>query len=244
MLDHGSTDGSTDGLGVRVERMGRSALDEDARAALVSDCVRELLRRYDAVVHSDADELAIADPARYANLVEYAAAAPDVTTAIGFDLQHLPEEEGGLAVAEPIGGQRQWVRFSAAMCKPALVKQPVRWGAGFHDCDGPRVTDSLYLLHLRFADLGIGLERLARTRAQNFATAETNLHQRVADEEFEQMMRAVARLPREEGSLAPVGGVEEGWLERMREGWARGDRQLSLAGDVLWRLPAEVLRLF
>ena len=115
ILDHGSDDGSTDGLGVRVERMRRSVLDEDSRAAVVSDCVRELLRRYDAVVHTDADELLIADPARYADLRAYALAAPEVTTAVGLDLQHIPDEEPALDAAARLGAQRRWVGFSAAM---------------------------------------------------------------------------------------------------------------------------------
>ena len=238
ILDHGTDDGSLDGLGVRVERLRRSALDEDARAALVSDCVAVLLRRYDAVVHTDADELLIADPARYEDLRAYAAAAPAVTTAMGLDLQHLPDEEAALDPASPLGGQRRWVRFSAAMCKPALVKQPVRWRPGFHTCDQAAVFGDVFLVHLRYADLGAGLARLARTRGQAFARADTNPHQRVADAEFEEMMRSIARLPRADGALA---GNLVPWLGRMQAGWAKGDGQLSLAGDQLWAMPEEVL---
>ena len=238
ILDHGSDDGSTDGLGVRVERMRRSVLDEDSRAAVVSDCVRELLRRYDAVVHTDADELLIADPARYADLRAYALAAPEVTTAVGLDLQHIPDEEPALDAAERLGAQRRWVRFSAAMCKPALVRRPVRWSPGFHSCDAGREIGAAYLVHLRFADLGAGLSRLARTRALAFAREDTNPHQRVADAEFEGMIRAIAGLPRLEGDLALGGELVGPWLERMRAGWIRNDGQLGLSGDALWLLPA------
>lgn len=243
VLDHGSTDGSMRDLGVRVERVQRGALDEDARAALISDVTRELLRGYDAVVHSDADELVLADPERFTDLRDYAARAPRVATAVGLDLQHLPDEEGELRAGELLGGQRRWVRFSAAMCKPALVQMPVRWRPGFHSCDAPPVFGTLYLIHLRYADLGAGLERLRRTRAQAFAQAEANLHQRVGDEEFEGMMRAVARLPRD--GVALMGGAAMApWMLRMRDGWARGDGQLALAGDVLWALPDGVLARF
>ena len=234
VLDHGTTDGSTEGLGVRVERVRRSALDEEARAALVSDCVRELLRGYDAVVHSDADELVFADPARFADLAAYAAAAPEVAVATGLDLQHLPDEEAGLDAGSPVGGQRRWVRFSGAMCKPALVRRPVRWRPGFHSCDVAGAFGGLYLVHLRYADLDAGLARLERTRGQAFATADTNPHQRVADEAFEAMVRAIGRLPRLEGD---VDALSAPWLERMQAGWNRGDGQLSVAGDALWRLP-------
>ncbi len=238
VLDHGSDDGSTTGLGVAVELLARTPLDEDARAELISERVRVLLRDYDAVVHTDADELLVADPAAYPDLVAYAAVAPGVATAIGLDLQHLPDVEPGLDATLPLGGQRRWVRFSAAMCKPALVREAVRWTPGFHGCDGDRAFGGLYLIHLRYADLSAGLARLRRTRSQAFARADVNLHQRVPDAAFEAMVRAIGQLPRVEGDLSPGGAVLEPWLTRMRAGWARGDGQLALAGDALWSLPA------
>ena len=238
VLDHGSTDGSTEGLGVAVERVRRTSLDEDRRAALVSDCVAELLRGFDAVVHTDADELLVADPARYADLHAYAAVAPDVMTPVGLDLQHLPDDEGALDPGRPLGAQRRWVRFSGAMCKPAMVRRAVRWGPGFHNCDAARRVGEAYLIHLRYADLGTGLARLARTRGQLFTRVDANPHQRVADADFEEMVRAIGRLPREEGDLR---ALVEPWMARMRAGWERGDGQLSLAGSTLWQLPEAVL---
>ena len=240
VLDHGSTDGSMLDLGVRVERVERGALDENARAALVSDVTRELLRSYDAVVHSDADELVLADPGRFSDLRDYASRAPLVATTVGLDLHHIPVEEGGLRAGEMLGGQRRWVRFSAAMCKPALVQAPVRWRPGFHACNAAPVFGALYMIHLRYADLGAGLERLRRTRAQAFAQANANPHQRVGDEAFGDMMRAIARLPRA-GEAVMGGAAMAPWMMRMRDGWARGDGQLALAGDALWALPAGVL---
>ena len=246
VLDHGSTDGSAAGLGVHVERVRRSALDEDARAALVSDVAGELLRGYDAVVHTDADELLVADPGRFADLRAYAAAAPEVAVAVGLDLQHLPDEEEAWRPGHGVGAQRRWVRFSGAMCKPAMVRRPVRWAPGFHSChvrtgrDTDRVVPefgALFLVHLRYADLGAGLARLARTRAQRFAREDLNPHQRVADGEFEAMVRSIARLPR--AGEMDVGTLEP-WVARMREGWGRQDGQLSLAGNVLWALPGVI----
>ena len=241
VLDHGSTDGSTAELGVRVELVERTSLDEEARAALVSARVATLLDDYDAVVHSDADELVIADPERYSDLRAFAADAPDVATMIGLDLQHLPEEEAPLETRQAIGAQRQWVRFSAAMCKPALVRRTVRWQPGFHGCDAAPLFAPGFLVHLRYADLGLGLARLERTRALRFANPQTNLHQRVPDREFEGMVRAIAQLPRKAGSLDMASGLVAPWLSTMRAGWARGDMQLSLAGDALWQLPGSML---
>lgn len=244
VLDHGSDDGSADGLPVRVRRLGRSALDETWRAAIVADEVRALLRRYDAVIHADVDELLVADPGQYEGLQGLAASVDvPVLTAIGLDLHHVPDAEAALDVAQPIGLQREWVRFSAAMCKPVLVRRGVDWAPGFHCCDAPLVLDRLYLIHLRYADLGAGLRRLARTRGQAVMDPASGEHQRVTDAAFEAMMRAIADLPREEGELDPSRAPLANWIERLRESRVAREAELykldlGLSGDVLWRLGA------
>ena len=243
LLDHGTDDGSTDRLPVPVRRLPRSPLDDAWRVEQVRAVVAELLGRYDAVIHTDADELLLADPALYPDLRAYAAATPHpVVTAIGLDVQHLPDEEPALDLLQPFGAQRKWVRFSAAMCKPALVRRAVAWAPGFHCCDAPLVTDRLYLLHMRYADLGLGLRRLARTRGQAFSSPDIAGHQRVQDGEFAGMVRAIAGLPRLECEIEPDAPPLLGWLERVRA--SRVEREgevykldLTLSGDELWRLP-------
>ena len=249
LLDHGSDDGSAEGLPVRVRRLPRTALDEEWRAAVVADEVRTLLRHYDAVIHTDVDELLVADPLHYEGLLDFADAVPEpVVTAVGLDLHHLPGEEPALDPALPIGAQREWVRFSASMCKPVLVRRAVEWAPGFHCCDAPLVLDRLFLLHLRYADLDAGLRRLARTRALALAGPVALEHQRVPDAEFAGMMRAIAGLPRREAVLDPWAAPLSGWLDRLRASRAFREQELykldlGLAGDALWRLPAEVRAL-
>ena len=243
VLDHGSDDGSTDGLPVPVRRLPRSPLDDAWRVEQVAAVVQELLGRYDAVVHTDADELLVADPARYPDLRACAAAARHpAVTAIGLDVQHLPEEEPALDPHAPFGPQRRWVRFSAAMCKPALVRRAVHWAPGFHCCDAPLVTDGLYLLHMRYADLGLGLRRLARTRGQAFSSPDIAGHQRVPDAAFAGMVRAIAGLPRRDAGLDPDAPPLRPWLDQLRASRAAREGELykldlSLSGDELWRLP-------
>ena len=245
LLDHGTDDGSTSGLPVPVRRLPRSPLDDAWRVAQVSAAVADLLQRYDAVIHTDADELLLADPAHHADLRAFAAAVPHpVVTAIGLDVQHLPDEEPALDPLAPFGAQREWVRFSAAMCKPALVRRAVAWSPGFHCCNAPLVTDRLYLLHMRYADLGLGLRRLSRTRGQAFSSPDIAGHQRVPDGEFAGMMQAIAGLPRRDAGLEPNAPPMLGWLERLRA--SRAEREgdvykldLSLSGDELWRLPGQ-----
>ncbi len=242
LLDHGSDDGSTEGLGIRVERMARSALDEDARAAQIGARVAGLLLEYDAVVHSDVDELVVADPGRFADLRAYAAgSSAEVVTAVGLDVQHVPGEEAALDPGRPIGVQRSYVRFSAAMCKPAFVRRAVRWAPGFHTCDAAMVVDGLFLFHLRYADLELGLRRLGRTRGQAFARPETNLHQRVSDAAFAEMVTNIAQLPRAEVPFSVEDGEMAGWMGLVGAG---GEGWLTLSGDRLWRLPERWRTLF
>ena len=233
VLDHGSQDGGTQGVPAHVTPVPDAPLDEDWRAACVTVVVRELLTRYDWVVHSDADELVLADPRHFATLAEYAAAEPSpVARAIGLDLHHIPGEEKPFDPALPLGAQRRWVRFATSMCKPALVREAVRWTPGFHASDPPGRFGALFCVHLRYVDLGMGLARLERTRARA-ALPGTNPHQRVPDAEFETLMRNVAALPREadvpfDPALPPL----HPWIERVQAG-----ADLGLAGDALWELP-------
>jgi len=246
VLDHGSDDGSADGLAVPVRRLGRSPLDEVWRAALISEEVGRLLQTYDAVFHSDVDELLVADPCHFAGLRALAEAVPvPVLTAIGLDLHHLPGEEAGLDAAARLGGQRRWVRFAASMCKPALVRRRVDWSPGFHSCDAPLVMGGLFLVHLRYADLEAGLARLRRTRAQAVVDQAASGHQRVPDEAFAALMTAVASLPRDACGMEPEAAPLAAWLDRVRA--SRMGREndlykldLGIAGDVIWPLPAEL----
>jgi hypothetical protein len=158
------------------------------------------LRRYDAVVHTDVDELLVADPSYYSGLQEFAEVATEpVMTA-----------SGSTCTTYRIG-KRHWTSRSHqyATQMGSIFGSTVQAGAGapcsrvgarFHCCDAPIVLDRLYLLHMRYADLGAGLRRLARTRVQAVLDPAGSEHQRVSDVDFEQMMRAIAGLPGRTGA--------------------------------------------
>lgn len=245
LMDHGSDDGSADGLAINVERLARSALDEDERAARVSARVARLLETYEAVVHTDVDELVVADPRRFRDLRAFAASHPaDVVTAVGLDVQHVAAEELAFDPERAVGVQRGWVRFSAAMCKPVFVRRSVRWAPGFHSCDASVRTGGLFLLHLRYCDLGLGLRRLERTRAQAFASADVNLHQRVPDRVFEEMVGSIAQLPRAVVPFDTERGAMAEWMARVDDAQKKGSVWLSISGDQLWALPRAFAQAF
>ena len=245
VVDHGSTDGSTAGLGaVNVMRIPRSPQDDERRAAFMSEFCGSLLRWYDAVLHSDVDEIVVADPRRHAGLLSFCEAdRSTVVTATGLDVVHLPATERALNLALPVTRQRRWLRFSSAMCKPVLVREPVRWTPGFHTVETDPAFGDLFLFHLRYSDLGRGLSRLAKTRVQPWSGDDAGAHQRVGDDAWRAMLYAIAGLPRVSvATLDPSEVPVATWLDRVRASTAgRGGERyridLHLFGNELWRLP-------
>ncbi len=248
VVDHGSTDGSTLPAATgeaSVIRIPRSPQDDAVRTGFIADFCASLLSWYDAVIYTDVDELLVADPDAAPSLPAFAAglAAGAVVTAIGLDVIHVPDEEPALDWSRPLGRQRLWARFSSAMCKPVLIRRRVAWAPGFHCIDDRPCLGRLFLLHLRYADLPSGLERLRRTRAQPWITPEAGSHQRMPDPDWEGMLRAMAGLPRDRGRSLDASDPElRRWLDRlMRSAESRSLDQyridLHLSGDQLWALP-------
>ncbi|WP_428375027.1 glycosyltransferase family 2 protein [Lichenicoccus sp.] len=249
VVDHGSDDGSTaaDRLppGLNLLRIPRSPQDDDRRSGFISRLCAALLTWYDSVIYVDVDELLVADPASHASLGAFAAdlAADAVVTAIGLDVVHRPDDEPALDWSRPLSLQRQWLRFSSSMCKPVLIRRAVAWAPGFHNIDAAPAFGSLFLFHLRYADMLSGLSRLARTRAQAWSRPEAGSHQRVDDADWTGMLRSIAALPqRGDVTLAPDDAALCHWLALViasaasrRDALFRID--LHLSGDELWRLP-------
>ena len=242
MIDHGTTDRSLDALPapIRIEPIERAPLDEAWRATFIASRAHTLLQTYDAVIHTDADELLIPDPAHWPSLRAWAGSKPPATvTAVGLDVQHIPNEEPRLDPDQPIADQRRWLRFSAAMCKPVFTQRPIQWSPGFHSASAPLVLAGLVLLHFRYADLDAGLHRLARTRAQSFADPHTGQHQRVSGPDFTAMIQAIAQLPRRNTPIDPARAPLRPWLTQLFQDRLHREHELykldlSRAGNELW----------
>ncbi len=184
IVDHGSDDGSTSGLGaVNVLRLPRSPMDDPKRTRFISSLTNGLLEYYDTVIYSDVDELVIAHPGRFDGLLDFAVknAVPTLWAA-GFEVQHLPDEEPPIDLARPILQQRQWARFWGGECKCVLTRTPISWEPGFHRSNAEVAFGDLTLFHLRYFDRDLGLKRLAKTRVQAWPDQDSNLHQRWDDD--------------------------------------------------------------
>ncbi len=197
VVDHGSTEPIVLPPGMNVIRLPRSPHDDLRRARFISQISSGLLEYYDWVIYTDVDELVLADPVHYSNLPEFCATLTDDTiNAVGFDIQHIPLLESSLNLSDTIGQQRGWVRFTGAMCKPVLTRRPLAWAPGFHTSDQKPAFMGLYLFHLHWADLDIGLNRLARTRIMPWVDDVSGDHQRINDIAWTELFNGMANLPR------------------------------------------------
>src|SRR5438132_5203078 len=63
VIDHGSDDGSTQGLpGINLIPLPRTPFDDQTRTEFVTDFQHALLRFYDIVIYTDCDDMLVADP--------------------------------------------------------------------------------------------------------------------------------------------------------------------------------------
>jgi len=252
VMDHGSDDGSTADLApASLIRLPRSIRDEWARSEFTSDFCSGLLRYYDVVVHSDCDELLVADPRYHATLADCAGSGLPVTTAIGLNVFHDPAREPEYDPARPISAQRPWLCFVASMCKPVMITQPLRWQAGLHSYDGPIAFGRLFLFHLRHFDLQAGLRRLRVTRTIQTTDPDGQWYHRMDDEAFTANLHHIhdtmahddtVSLEPSEPPLAPI-------LDRIlaEQGSRAGEfyrLDLGLNGTALWRLPERFVGTF
>jgi len=245
VIDHGSDDGTTDDLGeVKVLRIPRSPYDVAEQARLVSDLCNDLLRRsYDVVIHSDVDELLVADPRYHRGLRDCARAMTQpVLHSIGLDLWHLDKIEPPIDTNQPISLQRSWAWFNSALCKPVMIREPVSWSPGFHSVDHPMVLDHLYMFHLRYFDVARGLRRLEKTRAMPWATTEAGGHQRQPDQQWLDLVHGVGALHRATEDLDPRRDPLASYLRQTLESQKGREQEtfkldLGIHGRVLFTIP-------
>ena len=245
VVDHGSTTQPLLPPGVNCIRLPRSPHDDARRAAFIAELTTSLLRYYDWVIYTDVDELVMADPAVFRDIPTFCAAIPSAgtVTAIGLDIQHVPSLEPPCDYGKPIGGQRGWARFTSAMCKPVLTRQPLTWAPGFHSSEHPLEFSNLYLFHLHWADRSMGLERVRRTRDMAWAGDQFGSHQRMPDAAWLTLFEGMADLPRATGVvLDPERSPLKDWLERTRK--SSEDRagqtfgiDLGINAAELWAIP-------
>lgn len=159
VLDHNTTDGSTDDLPCTRYRLPPEPWKRDwglTRIQLVNGIAQGLLFCNDWVVFADADEFLVPDPDRYDGLRHYLAHRAEeekVVAPVGLNVLHVAEVEPPLDDTQPLLAQREFVKFCSNMCKPQLKSTPDFWLRGFHGNKHEyRIDPELFQLHLKYLD--------------------------------------------------------------------------------------------
>mgnify|MGYP003387273220 CR=1 FL=1 len=202
VVDHGSDDRSTADLGgANRILLPRSPQDNERRTRFISQTAAALLLYYRRVAYVDADELLVADPAKYENLSAYATKMRALSvTSVGLEIVQTADE-APLSLTQGVGAQRSSAIFSSSMCKTNMIGRRVNWAPGWHAHNGEPRFEDLYLFHLRHADLDQALGRLSITRAMPWVSEHAGKHQRVDDEWMRNVMRFFGNRPMASGGL-------------------------------------------
>lgn len=252
IIDHGSDDGSTRDLSpCNVIRIPRSPYDPHKQSVFNSQFCSSLLNWFDWVVYADVDELLMADPKVSPSLREYVRRPlPDVVTAIGLNVAHRFQVEPELDFTRPVTNQRHYVFSASSMCKPNLIRKPVKWSPGSHSSDAEVIFDHLYMFHLRWFDLPYGLRRLHKTRNMAWGHTDGGVHQRVEDDKMSRIFQNWAELPAmQDVDLDPALDPLKGFISAVLESQQGREKQpykvsLDIWGRQLWRLPDRFVGLF
>ena len=244
VVDQGSSEAPDLPPGVNRLRLPHADHDEARNARFVSGLTGALLECYDWVLHSEVDELVLADPRHFTSLPAFCATALATTvSAVGLDVQQVPALEPRLDIGRPVGSQRGWARFTSAMCKPVLSRKPLSWAPGFHSSDQPLMFAPLYLFHLHWADRELGLQRLANTRNRPWAGGSFAAHDRIDDAQWLAVFEAMAAMPRASGiDLDLAGAPLRDWLRRVSDSSVGRETDtyrfdLGINADQLWPIP-------
>lgn len=252
IIDHGSDDGSTRGLQqCNVVRIPRSPYDPQVQSVFNSKFCSSLLCWYERVLYSDVDEILMPDPNVAATLRDYCTLdIPDVVTAIGLNIIHIPNAEPRLNLDSPITAQRSWVLACASMCKPLLTNRDIRWVGGSHSADAQVSFDQLYMFHLRWFDFELGKARLARTRAMPWAHQHGGAQARMFDDPWVKQFNSFAGLPKEDWiDFDPEVAPLKPFLDKVRASqvgreFAGYKIDLNIWWNRLWKVPQRFVNTF
>ncbi len=241
VIDHGSTVPLVfPGPEPRVTRLPTSPLEEGWRCALVSQFCNALLEEYEHVLYTDVDELIVPDPARARGLLDYCGRWTfEVTTVFGSDVVQVPEEDP-IDFSRPVSAQRHWIRPYSNLCKPLLIRRPVRWSAGFHYADAASCFGGLYLFHIAYADFGM-LERRQLKRVSVKRAEGNAMHHGIPPRQMVRHIRQdYADLPRRPGPS--LGAEPEAAYQRrlIEAGETHGGNRLigsNHQSPELWKIP-------
>ncbi len=124
VLDHDSTDGSTDSDGFVRIPVSHETVDHVWMRDTIQALQHELLERYEAVLVTDVDELVVPDP-RVGSLREYIdGLTDDFVNCRGVEIVHARAEEPPFDPSLLVLDQRHYWKWNPWYNKPALAECP------------------------------------------------------------------------------------------------------------------------
>lgn len=192
VLDHDTTDHSTDNLGVnRVKVHNKYSFDHKWLRQTVMDFQQQLFKTYENVLFTEVDEIIATDPVHVPDLGTYIDRFKNQAICCsGYEIVHDREVEPKIDFNRPLLKQRLFFYSIQSLCKPLLSKVPLRWKVGFHRAKGVKlISRELLLLHLHQIDYSYCLERHRANAARRWSKEEiargTGEHNRITgDKEF------------------------------------------------------------
>ena len=176
IIDNGTTDGSIDELykmGVNIiYKESEFEYDVEWMTEEIRRLQKDLLRSYDITIHSDADEIIIANPEKYECLIDFLLCVNrnDVCRCKGYEVLHLRGVEEPLDWNKPIlVSQRKYWIFLESYCKPSIASRHVDWVLGRHFEYGEKnypKDENLYLLHLHRVDFNV-CRQITKVKREN-----------------------------------------------------------------------------
>lgn len=153
---------------IHCERIeGQVVNAEKRRLGHLSNMAEELLKTYDIVIGTDADEILIVDPNCNETLHSYLSKAKikSSLSGLGLDVGQKMGEESIIDGNIPFLSQRSYAVLSPRYTKPSILAKPVRWGSGFHRIKGKnyKIDKNLYLFHFGVFDMQMVQDRFNDT---------------------------------------------------------------------------------
>lgn len=146
------------------ERIDGHVVSAEKRRLLhLSNAAADLLKKYDLVIGTDADEFLVVDPNCGETLLQYLCKRNIKTTVsgLGLDVGQKMDEEETINNNSSFLKQRSYAVLSPRYTKPSVLAKPLVWGSGFHRVKGYNynIDKNLYLLHFGVFDMQMVLDR-------------------------------------------------------------------------------------
>ena len=222
------------------------------RWRLLNNLVMGLRCYYDHVIVGDVDELVVLDPAAGTDLKTWLATVPAnrVLTPLGLEVIHRIDLEDA-PVTGRILGPRRHVRPAPYYSKPCVISTGTKIARGGHYTQHARLhaPEHLYLMHLKFCDLGVYAEAMDRRNAVTAeiggAASEVAIGRHWfagARGEDRAVFEGFAALEMQEGfDMAPLRRrMRQSWAPRGETGYWQFDRPKV---EVQYRLPERFVGL-